>query len=128
MDCKEIKSDMNLDSLYFDEITFKRQKDITPGEVAIDLQPEVVPLDRDKFMVKLVMKVNKGKELNMKICAAGEFSFTSNIDDIELRNNMLHTNAVAIMFPFMRSMATQITAQPNMQPIVVPTINVSKLF
>lgn len=41
---------------------------------------------------------------------------------------MMRSNAVAMMLPFIRAMVTQITAQPNLMPIIIPTINASRII
>ncbi len=38
------------------------------------------------------------------------------------------TNAIAIMFPYLRSMVSMITSSSSREPIILPTMNVAKLF
>lgn len=38
------------------------------------------------------------------------------------------TNAIAIMFPYLRSMVSMITSSSGREPIILPTMNVAKLF
>ena len=40
----------------------------------------------------------------------------------------LKPNAVAIMFPFLRSQISLLTTQPDMIPVVLPAININKLL
>ena len=40
----------------------------------------------------------------------------------------LKANAVAIMFPYLRSQLTLLTSQPEMMPIILPTVNINKLL
>lgn len=126
MDIQEIRSDMNMTALYFESIEFKRKKQISNGEVRIDITPSY-DLDGEVKRVTLLVKAIKGEEFALEVKAVGEFNFTSNLQDVETQNVMLQTNAVAMMFPFVRSMVTQITAQPNMVPIIIPTINTIKM-
>jgi preprotein translocase subunit secB len=38
------------------------------------------------------------------------------------------TNALAIMFPYLRSLVSMITCNSGREPIILPTINLSRLF
>ena len=55
----------------------------------------------------------------------GQFTVTEK-QDISL--NQLKTNAIAIMFPFLRSQITLLTSQPSLVPIVLPPININKVL
>ena len=37
-------------------------------------------------------------------------------------------NGVAILFPYLRSELTLLTTQPGFQPIVLPAVNIAKMF
>lgn len=126
MDIQEIRSDMSMTAFYFESIEFKRKKQISNGEVRIDITPSY-DLDGEVKRVTLLVKAIKGEEFALEVKAVSEFNFTSNLQDVETQNVMLQTNAVAMMFPFVRSMVIQITAQPNMVPIIIPTINTIKM-
>lgn len=127
MNVKEIKADMEMKGLYFNHIKFKRTRDITNGEVQIDITPRY---EKEENINRIVIntKITKQKEMSLVVEVIGEFVFNSNIDDMELQNKMMRSNAVAMMLPFIRAMVTQITAQPNLMPIIIPTINASRII
>ena len=127
MNVKEIKADMEMKGLYFNHIEFKRTRDITNGEVQIDITPRYEKEENINRIVKNT-KITKQKEMSLVVEVIGEFVFNSNIDDMELQNKMMRSNAVAMMLPFIRAMVTQITAQPNLMPIIIPTINASRII
>ncbi|NLD50665.1 MAG: hypothetical protein GX660_26275 [Clostridiaceae bacterium] len=56
----------------------------------------------------------------------GEFEFDGN-DKIE-KQILLDKNAVAIMFPYLRSTITNITSIANIPPLVLPVVNITKLL
>ena len=41
---------------------------------------------------------------------------------------LIERNAIAIMFPYLRSYISSLTTQPGMQPIVLPPINIMELL
>ena len=40
---------------------------------------------------------------------------------------LLEKNAVAILFPYVRAELSLITAQPGMEPIVLPVVNIAAM-
>ncbi len=56
----------------------------------------------------------------MSIIAKAHFEYEA--ETYEMEENIVKTNTVAIMFPFIRSQVTLLTTQPGMTPIVLPPI------
>lgn len=85
MNVKEIKADMEMKGLYFNHIEFKRTRDITNGEVQIDITPRY---EKEENINRIVIntKITKQKEMSLVVEVIGEFVFNSNIDDMELQN------------------------------------------
>lgn len=55
------------------------------------------------------------------------------IKDKRYKNNIergivVTKNTVAILFPYLRSQVTLMTAQPNIEPVVIPAININALL
>jgi preprotein translocase subunit SecB len=48
--------------------------------------------------------------------------------DDEFNEILFQQNAVAIMFPFLRSQVSLLTTQPGITPLLIPPINIVKLF
>jgi preprotein translocase subunit SecB len=85
----------------------------------------------DKYFVSISVSIfNENLSVDspfyLFISLTGEFQFTDNADvDNEF---MIDMNAVAILFPYLRSAVTNITSTANIPPLILPTINVSKLL
>ena len=47
--------------------------------------------------------------------------------DIDIRPQW-ETNALAILFPYARSILSSVTAQTGLPPVVLPTVNISQMF
>ena len=43
------------------------------------------------------------------------------------RDAIIHQNAVAILFPYVRSQITLLTSQPEVDSIVLPPVNIAKM-
>lgn len=59
----------------------------------------------------------------MEIELLGAFTMTSGLEkDV----NDFKANAVAILFPYVRSIVSSYTANANVEPLILPTINVNR--
>lgn len=88
--------------------------------------------DEDNTMlVSLIVSVFEGAEENnypfsLKINMTGIFKL-DNIYESE-RESFAEVNAVAILFPYIRSLISTITANVNVPPLILPPINVVNLI
>ena len=48
--------------------------------------------------------------------------------DKETYDQLIKSNTVAIMFPYIRSQVSLLTTQPGIQPIMIPTMNINALI
>ena len=64
-------------------------------------------------------------EYDAEIQITGYCSISS---DCPNKQYLLENNAVAILFPYVRSELTLITAQPETSPIVLPAVNINSMI
>lgn len=125
-DLSQAKSVLRMDSLYFEDISFKRVA-LPHDENGTRLDFEVTgPItDGEKFTMILKLQVFGEDKYKLDVTLHGDFSVPEGCaDEIE----RLKTNAVAIMFPFLRSEITLLTSQPDVAPIVLPPININAVM
>lgn len=79
-----------------------------------------------RLILKLVNKEEAAFPIDLKIVLMGQFSMEK-VDTSDI-NNFLKYQAVQILFPYMRTMVSNITSSAMMTPIVLPIIDVLKLF
>ncbi|MDA3931901.1 MAG: protein-export chaperone SecB [Tenericutes bacterium] len=83
------------------------------------------------FFSSLILQVTSTKEepfpIDIHIDFKGIFEFSpgDNQDDIL---HFLKTEAVTILFPYLRTMLTSLTTTAMLPPIILPVMDVSKLF
>ena len=85
-------------------------------------------MDKLNSTFKLVLDIlitEKNNELNIEVQSEGEFVY-KNLTDERL-NQFLYLNAPAILFPYIRSYITSLTALSGVSPVVLPTLNLSSL-
>lgn len=122
----DAKSVLNLDKLVFNRMEFKRLGMKNENEPEFKMQVRIdKKQSEDIYKVTLDLNVNKEKEYTLEIELSGYFSFnTAETLDEEKKKNMICRNAVAIIMPYMRSQVSLMTAQPEMDCIVLPPFNI----
>lgn len=123
MDIDNIKSGLEMQNLHFSDIRFQRNETISDGKVNIDVSKNVEKIAEHKYRVTVCAKLTQ-RDFVAIIEAKANFIYEG---DLSQEEDIINTNTVAIIFPFIRSQMTLLTSQPNMQPVVLPTINTSKL-
>ena len=121
------KCALALDKLVFDKIEFKRKGLHSEHEFEAELEAKVGKSEKLKcYLVNLVLRGKKEDEYEIEIELSGYFSFTDDSATEEMKNSLLSQNAVAILLPYLRSELSLLTAQPEMECIVLPPMNVSR--
>lgn len=115
-----------------EKITFLN-KNIEPPSGEIELRPffgrHINKEDDGKFSITLGVKV--GFEDKSEIPFACEVIITGHFQLSDHGSNdtaLIDQNATAILFPYLRSLVTSITANANVSPIFLAVMNISKLF
>lgn len=94
------------------EIEFKIDKNINynKDQMIVDLKVEIFDRD-DKYPFYMVITIR------------GFFTIENNDERINFE-----PNAIAILYPYIRSIVSTYTAQANIMPLILPVINVNKLL
>lgn len=87
---------------------------------------------KDKvFFTSLVLDVKSTDEkpfpVNLFVAFKAIFEFSESDNELEI-DNFLKTDAVQIMYPYLRSIVTNLTSTAMMPPIILPIVDVSKIF
>ena len=120
-----MKSSLRLENLYFERILFEAFGEASGNEKEADIGFKLdAPVFSEQYLsIKLRARVSVEDIFRTELCLVGKFEPSD-------KQNMAQyvPNAVAIMFPYLRSQITLITAQPNIPTIVLPAININKLL
>lgn len=120
-----------MQKLVFDEISFKRNGfENSDSEFSFDLEISIgnAKINSDLYKVTLKMIGQKSGEYNLTISITGFFSFNSIELKDSLKKELIEKNAVAIMMPYLRSQVSLITAQPNVECVVLPPFNINNMM
>lgn len=104
----KINSILRFDNYIVDRAVFKNNPKFEGDEIDIqfDIEPQFqISEEKDSMIVVLEVDIFK---------------------DAIQNNYPFKMNAVAILYPYIRSLVTSFTANSNITPLILPTINVNK--
>ncbi len=111
------------------EIYFKKNMNFQPNKegTTIDLKIKPTIEIKDKNMNITLQTIifenaeQNNKPFEMKVNLTGYFMVDG------CNPEMLKANAIAILYPYVRAIVSTYTANANITPLILPTINVNKL-
>lgn len=100
--------------------------------VEINLNPSfsriITQRDKENYSLVLGVKIgsSEGQEMPLyaEVILEGDFVLR-NIEDVD---TIMKVNAVAIMFPYLRATLSMLTMLMNIDPVVLPTVNLAQMF
>ena len=94
-------------------------------DVELKLRVDIYSKGDGHYRVKLQVIAKKQDSYSVKVAISG---FCSVDNTLPYSKELIKKNTVAILFPYVRSELTLITAQPGIEPLVLPAINVNGLI
>lgn len=126
---KEITSALILNKLVFDKIEFNRKGFRNSNEAEFQMEGQISGGNDDNYRVVLTIKGEKKDEYDFLISLSGFFGFNAEEElSSEVKINLINKNAVSILMPYLRSEVSLLTAQPEVECIVLPPFNVMKML
>nr|WP_317357319.1 protein-export chaperone SecB [uncultured Tyzzerella sp.] len=117
---------LELQKIVFDKFNFKRVGFKNNNEEEVSFNISIGENKNDNlYKVSLATQIEKEDEYTLNIKLSGFFTFNGDDDKKEL---FLKQNAVAILMPYLRSQISLLTCQPNMEPVVLPPINIVSML
>ena len=128
---KNTNSVLQMVDFYFSSISFKQKKDYL-GELKLNIFHNIEHqknTENDSMFRVIITTSVKDQEgyLDLEVVSTGVFQITDPEIDESLKHSLVELNTVAIMFPYIRSEVSIITAQPGLMPILIPVVDVNKL-
>lgn len=122
-----VRSALKMDHIVFDRISFVRKgfQDRTSRDISFKARAKVEQDAENQYSVTLFVSAEKQNEYTAEVQITGYCIID---DDHPQKDILLNENAVAILFPYVRAELSLITAQPETDSIVLPTMNISAMF
>lgn len=129
---QDVKSALYFDDYIVDSISFKNNPAYKEEETFIDFSvtPQItVGEDKRSMVIKLTVDVFKNAVENnypfeMSVTVEGFYSLEMQEEDVR----KYERNAIAILYPYIRAIISSYTATANVNPLILPAINVNKLI
>lgn len=127
---KNIESILKLNKIFFDKIEFNRLGFENDKNFEFEIQSNISQKqDSEVYKVTLVLKGKKPEEYILEISLSGIFSIEAHGDLSEdLKNTLVTKNSVAILMPYLRSEVSLLTAQPEVECVVLPAFNINSML
>lgn len=122
------KSKLIFNKYIIKEIEFKYHEEFKekPIDILFDIDKETKYIANKNMIVDLDVRIFEDNEeypFYMKVVLRGFFTIENNEDNINFE-----PNAIAILYPYIRSIVSTYTANANIMPLTLPVINVNKLL
>lgn len=124
------RASFSIDKYYFDQVHIN-MNNRTSDKLFVDFQPSGIFNTGNKqytLTFNFTAQSSDKKEIKpfVEVNCVGVFIFkeVNTIDDIP---EFFYRNSIAILFPFMRAYVSMVTNQANVNPIMLPTLNLSSL-
>lgn len=127
---KRIESVLKLNKIVFEKIEFKRLGFKTDNELELEIQSNIAQRqEAEIYKVTLILKGNKPEEYTFEIALSGFFSIEADDDLTEdMKNKLISRNSIAILMPYLRSEVSILTAQPEVECVVLPAFNINNML
>lgn len=125
---KNGNSILQLEKIIVEDLSFKRfSSEITkiPNNSEISFSKQLNQIDENLYKVTVSVCINSNDLSSINITMSGFFKLQ---EESALGKRLLTTNAIAILFPYIRSQLTLLTSQPGFDPVVLPIMNINALF
>lgn len=125
-----VESIVQLKHLYFDKINFWRSgAKVSVNDLIFNFTKSYGFNEaHDGCSVRLECNIHDESNsiLTLSVSVTGEFLCKET--NLERRDLLLRKNTLAILFPYVRSQISLVTAQPELVPIVFPPMNIESVF
>ena len=115
-------------------VEFKLNQDFN-WEKEIDLEINVESdqiLSDDKKQMVVILKVcvfdDKSESYPFKMFVELHGLFELSDDTSENNIDKYYTNGLAILYPYVRAIVSNYTASANIEPVILPTVNIAKMI
>lgn len=115
---------LKLNHLLFDEITFNRVNFKSKNDLQVEFGFSFNKREYGEFVSSIRIIGTKKDEYNFVVRASGYFQISEAVEDLDI---LIQQNAIAIVFPYIRSQISLLTAQPEVDPVILPPMNIAQM-
>lgn len=121
------KAAFNLVGYRYNKVSIDIDKVSDKDDVKVHFHTEGILDESDgSFELKLQTTIGDSENEFVKVTLTAQFQFSGPLTLNEVPN-YFYTNAIAILFPYMRAYISMVTNQAGLNPIILPLYNLSDL-
>lgn len=92
------------------------------------ISKNIATISEDNYKCSLAFRLSDDEETtSLEIVVSGIFELKADLS-LDQKEVIIAKNTMAILFPYLRSQVTLLTAQPDIEPVVLPIININALL
>ena len=119
-------SALRMEHIVFNKLIFERKDFGHPdSDIQFQARKNIEKMEDSVYLVTLNIIAEKKDEYTAEVDISG---YCTIAEDHPAKRTLLEKNAVAILFPYARTQLTLLTSQPETMPIVLPAVNINKMF
>ncbi len=103
-----------------------QEENINLGDFDFSFSPVFSESNSNEFVIIFKLSLNN-EEFSLLLEYAARFSVDAEIDEEFKASHFVKVNAPAIAYPFLRTYISNLTLNSGFLPIILPTINFTKL-
>lgn len=127
---KKSESTLVAKKIFIEKISYQRN-DLLKGNLRLtrsNIGKNVEQLENGDYKCSLALKLlDEEESASLEIVVSGIFEFNAELKE-EQKQIIITKNTMAILFPYLRAQVTLLTSQPDMEPVVLPIININSLL
>ncbi|OUO34058.1 protein-export chaperone SecB [Flavonifractor sp. An306] len=125
-----VESIVKLKHLYFDKINFWRSgAKVSANDLVLNFTKSYEFNEaHDGCLVRLECNIHDATNAIIRLSVSVTGEFLCSETNLVRRDQLLRKNTLAILFPYVRSQISLVTAQPELVPIVLPPMNIESVF
>ena len=116
--------------IFVEKMNFQRNQ-IASGVIRLtqsSIGKNIDKLDEKEYKCSLTLNMSDEEEtVDLEIVISGIFEFESELN-ADQKEIIITKNTMSILFPYLRAQVTLMTAQPDIEPVVIPAININALL
>lgn len=117
----------SLTSYFFDEVTLNLHNINKDSEIEMKFSPSgKYNQERNTFMLQFAFDGLSEEETVVHVNCVASFEFKDPVS-FDAIPDFFYGNCIAILFPYIRSMVSTLTLQANINPMILPTMNLISL-
>lgn len=119
-----VSSVLKLNNLVFDSLSFKREDFHSEQPLETKFSFRFLSEQDQNIVVSVRVEGEKSGEYHFRVQISGYFELD---EQANKRDVLIRQNAVAILFPYLRSQVSLLTTQPGVEPVILPPLNIAKM-